>query len=443
MKCPDRIQWHEGMLLSPQHFQLESARVDALIAWHTLTGTPYAWGVKRLKFDMALLPSGTLRVLELEAILPDGTAVMFDQQDPAAPELSLKLDAAIKQMAGEPVTVWLSLPVSRNMKMPEMASRFVSVKADPVDDEVSDAAPADIPRLLPNLSLSAGDAPPALNVSMAIASVLEDDGVVKLGATLPALLDVQAAPELLDAMREFVHTLRSKAAFVARQAAGVSQAEQRGERLALLQRLSCMVPALPVLEAHLQSPVIAPYPLYLALCNLLGPMSLLRTGALPITPPPYDHAQPHLSFGPLLKELDENLSEVSQDYREVGFEWMNGAFELALRPEWIGQRLVVGLKGSAGGVAGEAEDWMDTAVIGPAHVFGELREKRVLGYRRARIAGAPEMQLRSLPGVMLYEIVPGPELMRPDSRLVIGPSGRAGNAARPASIGLFIRTQGI
>ena len=30
MKCPDRIQWHEGMLLSPQHFQLESARVDAL-----------------------------------------------------------------------------------------------------------------------------------------------------------------------------------------------------------------------------------------------------------------------------------------------------------------------------------------------------------------------------------------------------------------------------
>ena len=45
MKCPDRIQWHEGMLLSPQHFQLESARVDALIGWHTLSSTPYGWGV--------------------------------------------------------------------------------------------------------------------------------------------------------------------------------------------------------------------------------------------------------------------------------------------------------------------------------------------------------------------------------------------------------------
>ena len=445
MKCPDRIQWHEGMLLSPQHFQLESARVDALIAWHTLTSSPYGWGVKRLKFDTALLAAGTLRILELEAILPDGTAIAIDHQEPGATDLSLKLDDMMAALAEGPQTVWLSLPVSRNMKMPEMASRFLSVKADAVEDEVSDAAPADIPRLLPNLMLSAGDVPPALTVSMAIASVLEDDGVIKLGDTLPALLDLHAAPELLDALRDFVHTLRSKAAFVARQSAGVPQAEQRGERLALLQRLSCMVPALPVLEAHLQSPVISPYPLYLALCNLLGPMSLLRPGALPITPPAYDHAQPHLAFLPLLRELDENLSEVSQDYREVTMEWVNGAFELGLRPEWVGQRLVVGLKGSVGstgGAAGEAEDWMDTAVIGPAHVFGELREKRVLGYRRARIAGAPEMQLRSLPGVMLYEIVPGPELLRPDSRLVIGASGRAGNAARPAAIGLFIRTQG-
>jgi type VI secretion system protein ImpJ len=439
MKCPDRIQWHEGMLLSPQHFQLESARVDALIAWHTLTSTPYGWGVRRMKFDTALLAAGTLRILELEAILPDGTAIAIDHQDPGATGLSLKLDDIIDALAEGPQTVWLSLPVSRNMKMPEMAARFLSVKTDAVEDEVSDAAPADIPRLVPNLTLSAGEMPPPLTVSMAIASVLEDDGVIKLGQALPALLDLHAAPGLLDTLREFVHTLRSKAAFVARQSAGVPQAEQRGERLALLQRLSCMVPALPVLEAHLQSPVISPYPLYLALCNLLGPMSLLRPGALPITPPAYEHAQPHLSFLPLLKELDENLSEISQDYREVTMEWVDGAFELALRPEWVGQRLVIGLKG---GAAGEAEDWMDTAVIGPAHVFGELREKRVLGYRRSRIAGAPEMQLRSLPGVMLYEIVPGPELLRPDSRLVIGASGRAGNAARPAAIGLFIRTQG-
>ena len=439
MKCPDRIQWHEGMLLSPQHFQLESARVDALIAWHTLNSSPYGWGVKRLKFDLSLLPAGVLRVLELEAILPDGTAIMLDPQDARAPELSLKLDPARDQLALHAQTVWLSLPVSRNMKTPEISARFLSVKSELLEDEVSDAAPADIPRLIPNLSLSIGDAPPPLAIGMAIANVMEDDGMIKLGPALPALLDLQAAPDLLDALREFSRTLRSKAAFIARQLAGLPSTEQRGERVMLTQRLACLVPVMPALEAQLQSPVIPPYPLYLALCNLLGPMSLLRPGALPITPPPYLHAQPHLSLLPLLKEIQDNLAEISQDYREVAFDWANGAFELTLRPEWVGKRLVVGLKG---GLSSEIEDWMDSALIGPSHVFNELREKRVLGYRRARIAAAPEMQLHGLPGVILYEIIPGPELMRADSRLLVGGSGRAGSKMHPGSMQLFIRTQG-
>jgi hypothetical protein len=105
----------------------------------------------------------------------------------------------------------------------------------------------------------------------------------------------------------------------------------------------------------------------------------------------------------------------------------------------VGKRLVIGLKG---GLSSEIEDWMDSALIGPSHVFNELREKRVLGYRRARIAAAPEMQLHGLPGVILYEIVPGPELMHADSRLLVGGSGRAGSKMRPGSMQLFIRTQG-
>ena len=60
---PDRIQWHEGMLLSPQHFQQESARVDALLAWHGLIANPYGWGVRTLEIDQGLLATGLLRGL--------------------------------------------------------------------------------------------------------------------------------------------------------------------------------------------------------------------------------------------------------------------------------------------------------------------------------------------------------------------------------------------
>ena len=157
--------------------------------------------MKRLKFDLALLASGTVRVLELEAILPDGTAIALSYDETQSIDLSIRLDSIKDALSQEPQTIWLCLPVSRNMKMPEMAPRFLSLKTDPVEDEVSDAAPADIPRLIPNLSLATGQAPPALMVSMAIGGVFEDDGVIKLDHSLPALLDLHAAPELLEQFR--------------------------------------------------------------------------------------------------------------------------------------------------------------------------------------------------------------------------------------------------
>ena len=88
----DRIQWHEGMLLAPQHFQQESARIDALVGWQTLAGQPAAWGVRRLVVDEALLSRGVLRISLLEAILPDGMAVRFDAA--TSQDATLELDLA-------------------------------------------------------------------------------------------------------------------------------------------------------------------------------------------------------------------------------------------------------------------------------------------------------------------------------------------------------------
>jgi type VI secretion system protein ImpJ len=76
----DRVEWFEGMLLSPQHFQLLSGRLDSLVAWQTLAAAPFGWGVRRVVFDHGLLPAGLVRVLELDAILPDGTAISYAAQ---------------------------------------------------------------------------------------------------------------------------------------------------------------------------------------------------------------------------------------------------------------------------------------------------------------------------------------------------------------------------
>lgn len=74
----------------PQHFQLQALRNETLCAALTGCANPWFWGVNRLQIDEAALCAGTLRILRLEAMMPDGTPVNYDISD----DLSLEFDCA-------------------------------------------------------------------------------------------------------------------------------------------------------------------------------------------------------------------------------------------------------------------------------------------------------------------------------------------------------------
>ncbi|MBN2124458.1 MAG: type VI secretion system baseplate subunit TssK, partial [Deltaproteobacteria bacterium] len=56
---PEAIQWHEGMLLAPQHFQQLSLRSEELLNYFTMMFNPFYWGVRRIRVDESLLIDGT------------------------------------------------------------------------------------------------------------------------------------------------------------------------------------------------------------------------------------------------------------------------------------------------------------------------------------------------------------------------------------------------
>ena len=57
---------------------------------------PFHWGVHRLKIDQTLLIDGILRVVELEAVLPDGLAVYHASQE--GDDLEVELEPYIEEM---------------------------------------------------------------------------------------------------------------------------------------------------------------------------------------------------------------------------------------------------------------------------------------------------------------------------------------------------------
>jgi type VI secretion system protein ImpJ len=153
-------------------------------------------------------------------------------------------------------------------------------------------------------------------------------------------------------------------------------------------------------------------------------------------PPVYDHADPLATLSPLLDALQDGLREVSQDYREMKFEFRHGAFEMVLEPEWLDKRLVVGLRGQP---EKDLIAWMEGAIVGSQSAYASLRERRVLGATRAPIEAADDMGVRSSSGYVLFAIQTNPSLTLPSQPLIISNSTESAAAQRPQELILFVK----
>ena len=432
---PERIQWHEGMLLAPQHFQQSQARTDGLVAWQSLAAAPLAWGLRRLEIDLGLLAAGRARVLALDAVMPDGSAVWHDSADAQHGTLELLLEPHLDALTEGPQDLWLTLPWARAMRDPAAPSRFMSLSLPPQEDEVSDAAAADLPRMRPQLGLVLGAAPSSLWQRLRLGQLVMDQQVIRLGDELPPRLVLPREAALWQRAWALAAQLRAKAAFVARQTdQPSSRLEDRLNQLEHRDRLRALVAALAPLEAVLQTPSLHPYALYLALCQALGPLATLSPGALPMLPPAYDQDRPGPIFEALLAALEDAAAEVSPDHRLEPFYWRDGSFGLPMLPAWLAPKLVVGLRGQS---ERDLAAWMAGAVIGSASAWASLRERRVLGAARKAVEAAPDLGLRSGGGYSLYAIDAGSVLA--GEPLLIGNANESQSSQRPAEIVLFVK----
>src|SRR5690349_2738295 len=94
------------MLLSPQHFQESARRFERMLDYHLDYAAPFHYGVVNVDIDGGLLVSGTFRVNEIEAVMPDGLVVRHTTKDPNL-EADLKPHAAA--MAAGPLNVFLAV----------------------------------------------------------------------------------------------------------------------------------------------------------------------------------------------------------------------------------------------------------------------------------------------------------------------------------------------
>jgi type VI secretion system protein ImpJ len=430
-RIPDLIQWHEGLLLTPQHFQQFSSRVESVLEALPGRYVPFYWGVRRFEYDAADFTAGVLTVRVLDAVLPDGFHVHLA---PDRDELQLDLRPLAGALRQAPQQIHLAMPIASG-HAPVATQRFSSYEAEPVADENTGEGGVAIPRLRPRLSLIAAAQPPARFTSFPLLEVrCEGETYLPTRFIAPALHVASASP-LGRLCGDVAQRIRAKAIALAEGAILTPQSAFAGEART---QLHALVAAVPPLEALLRTDLAHPFALYLELCRIAGHAAVLANSLVPPLFSPYTHNDPRPGFEQVSQFITRSVEEgVPDTVRRFPFEQEEEAFRLPADPEWAEafrwgsvSRVVLAVRSDAG--AGEVMSWGENCVIGGAAAVPSLLARRILGLERRHAERVGDL----LPprGMHFFELTADPEVLKAgEAMLVLGSSA----GVRPDALYLY------
>ncbi len=436
---PEAIQWHEGMLLAPQHFQQMSLRNEELLHYHTHLAAPYHWGVVHLKVDPVLLVNGTFRIAELEAVMPDGLVVShyaYDGQD-----IEVDLTAYTDDIKQAPVTIQLAVAANKNPTGDSRAglARMESVEGPSISDANTGEDELRIPRLKPRLSLLVTEKPPKKYSTFPIARIAYTNESFSQTDYIPPTLSVPVKSEVGKLCADIAKRLREKAAFLSQSLRSPSLALNAPLILENKHLIQSLVGTLPQFEAILYSGVSHPFPLYLSLCMLTGHVAAVSPSMVPPILTPYDHNDLLATFSQAQKFIFRAIDEgILEKYTAIPMQEENGEFTLMLQKKWVGTLLTIGVRAQPGMATDLVMDWLNEAVIGSESQIPSMQEKRILGPKRQKVEKVDEFVPAQ--DVLIASIKVDSKFIMPEEVLHIF-NHDSSAAQKPAEIVLYVKKQ--
>lgn len=406
----DSVQWHEGMLLTPQHFQQSDLRWQQLARYYLSIGCPFYWGIIRQEIDKVLLVGGLFRVLNLEAVLPDGTRIHVVPND----ELQADLTDSVDKIGRTPLNVYLALPAHQE-NQPNTSGdfpRFRSVVGAPVVDFNTGVGEVLIPRLHPQAQLVLGETLPPRYVGIPLARVHFEEDAYALSPFLGPQLVVNLGLELGQMVSQLTQRAREKLAYLSDKMQGSAMASRSETALETEGIFRALVAGLLEVEALLATQATHPYTLYVALCAMASHLSTVRFGQLPPVFEPYDHNDPLYSYTQVLEFANRMIDLVRETYAKLYFHKEGRTFKIKLDTSWTNTSYIIGLRPQLGMGEADLAAWMDSAVIATESFARTAADNRVLGAKRHMIEGVDSMGLMVSRGTLLYEVPVDAQFMK-------------------------------
>ncbi|ARN85184.1 type VI secretion system baseplate subunit TssK [Candidatus Nucleicultrix amoebiphila] len=410
------IQWYEGMLLLPEHFQQGDRRFEQMIHYHVNNIKPFYWGVIKSKIDEGLLVVGTLKFLELEAVFPDGLVVSFTIDDNV--DLSIDLSQFAPSIQNKPQTIYLCVPEYRSgaANTKGKLSRYRSVVSPAYADENTGLGEVTFPLLEPNICLLVSDAPPNHYSSFPIATVTMEENTYMFTDFLPPQLKTSLDSDLGALLLDVTKRIRSKIGFLGERIRSRSLGVLSNDADSAMRSLNSGI--LPF-EALLNTNLAHPFDLYCALNIIAGHFVNVVSGQMPPTFQPFNYNDLRSSFMEVIDFIHSMLDRIQEGYTVVEFTQKDRLFMLKLDQTWMSNRLVLGAKTPPTMTEKQLVEWINSAVIASDRFVESVRDRRTLGVTRKIITGDEEMSLLPAKDVVLFEVENNPDFIDANENLLI------------------------
>jgi type VI secretion system protein ImpJ len=434
---PLAIQWHDGMLLSPQHFQEADRRAERLLAYHSSHAAQYHWGVAHLQLDVGRLVGGIFGVVEVEAIMPDGTVVCHSG---GTVDLSLDLRPFMAMVRDAPTTIYLAIPrIQAATASSSDLARHKSARGAPIVDEHTGEDPLEIPRIAPSVRLIAALEPPPRFVCLPLARVrLEGEAFVRTDY-LPPQVGIELTSPLGELCQRLAGRLREKAMRLAEKANLLSRTTDRELIAEIRNQVRALVSALPPFEALLYSERPHPFSLFVALSSLLGHLSALARTPVPPLLSPYRHDDTLETFRSMQKTIFQIVDEgIIESFTAYPFNPHEKGYAVEFKPEFRSRSMVIAVRVKPGVREDQLAEWMQKALIGASGRLRTMQESRVLGAGRKKVERHGD--LVATKGTLLFEIEEQSAYLSPNEPIVVLNASDPAGTTAPSEVILYVKS---
>jgi type VI secretion system protein ImpJ len=312
MRQLQKVLWSKGVMLSPQHLQMQDRFLEDLIAFGLGAVAFSPWGFRRLTLDHEALAAGSLALVEAAGLMPDGLPFDVPAADAAPPPKPLE-----EHWTGEreALDVFLAVPERRpggrnvSLAAGDRGARFVAEVALRRDENTGQGEkPIQLARK--NLRLLADDEGLDGHALLRVARVTRaPTGQFQPDPRfVPPLLDLGASDYLQSLARRLVEILSARSASLsgARRHRSQGLADFGVADIANFWLLYTVNTHLPLFRHIHEVRRGHPAALYEAMLALAGALTTFSTTVHPRGFPPYDHTD----LGGCFTALDVTLREL-------------------------------------------------------------------------------------------------------------------------------------